>query len=389
MEQFFSKMITYSKEYTNNSRSSIFDGKSNFSKNIQSAYIYTNICSWIINYKICKQNHIVLNDFGVLSSLLVDSGLTDKEIKSAILKIIEINIENGILNAEETEELENNFELSLEENIVEVLQGNVGKTFFDILLSMASKYTFTPPTKEKSVRTSRGQKITNLEEIQKYYQIIKESYLDKKDMISNEDIINIYYSLASLNIPEYICKRVYEELIKERQKAIKKQQKQQTKMSFNPDLYAVKQTEIISKKEYNTLYHELLTFFDFNEMIPTRNLSFKEVVYCVHLMQKIKMPQEKIVKFIKIIEKQKNNPASMYIFIYEKLQNFIEDETISKQIQTIEEYLEQLFIPETEEDYEFWKECISAVLANLESSLPSNSSYIIEKAKNLKLNIDK
>lgn len=384
MNKILNKIISYSKAYTNNEKTKYADYVANFNDEAQLGYIYTNLCAWFMHDNICKANHIVLNDLKIFSNLLISSELSRKEIMIAIFDVIKRNIDNGILEAEQTEKLKEKFKFPSMPTFLKIIRENKEKTFFDILVNMIEIYVLTPETPEKSVRGFRGEEIKNLQELQKNYEIIQNSYLNKTNTYTEEDINQTYNALIAINIPLNICQIIKEELKRRKSKNEQKfKSLSKRQVVINPDMYKVQpiNKEIVNKKEYNIIYRELLTYFDFEQMIPIKNLSLKDVIYCVHLLIKINMSENVIDKFIRIVEKQKNNPVAMYVFIYDKIQNSLSDETIATKVHLIEEYLGQLFIPESESDYEFWKECINEELANLNELIPNNHNYIMTKAK--------
>lgn len=234
----------------------------------------------------------------------------------------------------------------------------------------------------------------DLEDLKDVHTMFQKCYLEKENSYTMEDIYQILPVFDRLKIPEKIKKSIKTELeknykIRENEKILSLQQgatvnlisSSSLETKGKPKSFLPPKHKILKKsaeeKEYNTIYHELLTYFDFEHMKPIRLLTLDEIIYCMYLQLKINFKKQQVDQFLAIMNKTVNkiHPISLYVLLYQKIKFYEKELHLESSVTEIESYFQQLYIPESDEEYDDWKKIVQEEVNHLISLLPENYEY--------------
>lgn len=347
------------------------------------------IGSWLEYPELATKNGIVLGQTTIYSMITRDMLLNDNDITNSIFYMIKRNIETGLLDEKAQLEPVEDQGINAILNNMPILEASLNsKTYYD---SFVNIYQSVSIRRKKSTQYSlaalRNDMVVDFQVFQDNHRLIKEAYLDKIDSYTKDDIDIVLFALKELQVVDEVInsirKTLEANLVRRQNKENKR--KEREKLSHIIPKIELPKKEVLSKKEYNLTYRELLTYYDLDNQQVLRPLSIKEVIYCVRLMLKLNIQESAIDTFIRNIDKENkkmSNPISLYVSLYDKISYYAKDTEISKKIALIEEYLEQIFIC-SEEDYEFWKSMIGEEVSELTKLLPATGEYEKIEAKKL------
>lgn len=209
---------------------------------------------------------------------------------------------------------------------------------------------------------------------------IKEHYFDKLDSFTNEDIEIFLDNLRQFKLSENLINIFRTLLLRE----VEKRQKREVTFSNTQDVTINVIEEVsISKKEYNLIERELRKYFDLSTMKVVGPLTLDIQIYCVGLLLKLGISEDKIRDILRIMNKDGynyDNPISMFVALQEKLEYYNDVEGVSEAIKTMIGVMTEITFG-TDVDYEEWKEFLSEELASTLKLIPKTYDYEIEKAK--------
>ena len=209
---------------------------------------------------------------------------------------------------------------------------------------------------------------------------IKEHYFDKLDSFTNEDIEIFLDNLRQFKLSENLINIFRTLLLRE----VEKRQKREVTVSNTQDVTINVIEEVsISKKEYNLIERELRKYFDLSTMKVVGPLTLDLQIYCVGLLLKLGISEDKIRDILRIMNKDGynyDNPISMFVALQEKLEYYNDVEGVSEAIKTMIGVMTEITFG-TDVDYEEWKEFLSEELASTLKLIPKTYDYEIEKAK--------
>jgi hypothetical protein len=209
---------------------------------------------------------------------------------------------------------------------------------------------------------------------------IKEHYFDKLDSFTNEDIEIFLDNLRQFKLSENLINIFRTLLLRE----VEKRQKREVTVSNTQDVTINVIEEVsISKKEYNLIERELRKYFDLSTMKVVGPLTLDLQIYCVGLLLKLGISEDKIRDILRIMNEDGynyDNPISMFVALQEKLEYYNDVEGVSEAIKTMIGVMTEITFG-TDVDYEEWKEFLSEELASTLKLIPKTYDYEIEKAK--------
>ena len=144
-----------------------------------------------------------------------------------------------------------------------------------------------------------------------------------------------------------------------------------------------------NRKEYNLIERELRQYFDIRTMEVVAPLTLDLQIYCVGLMLKLGISEDKIREILKIMNKDGysyDNPISMFVALQEKLEYYKDVEGVSEAIDTMIGVMTEITFG-TDVDYEEWKSFMEDELAATLKLIPKTYDYELEKAKKTKQNL--
>ncbi len=349
--------------------------------------------SWIKYEKETTYHRIIINNIETYITGIYDAQMSDIEFVHAALEVFERNIASGILTPNVIISKLDKANRSTMLELLQVIQNaNCGKNYYvpfiDSYFTRIYAYPKLYEKKSNEVFKLTPEEIKDEKQFIESHRIIKAYYLDKKETFTEEDIIYIIKALKDLDVSEESLKRVkkgLECILYRRNSKLEKEEKRNKILSVVIPKAQLPKKEYLSKKEYNNIRRELLSYYDIETHIPLRILTIKEIIYCIRLMVRLNLPEQEIDKFLRIIDKENKkmeNPISLYIALYDKISHYKKELSLSKKITLVEEYLQQIFIC-NDEDYEFWKESIKEELASILNIIPNDGEYEKEESKKL------
>ena len=212
------------------------------------------------------------------------------------------------------------------------------------------------------------------------HKLIKEHYFDKLDSFTSEDIEIFLDNLRKFKLSENLI-NVFRNLL---MREIEKRQKRGEVLSYSQETKPKVIEEVtISKKEYNLIERELRKYFDLSTMKVVSPLTIDLQIYCVGLLLKLGISEDKIREILRIMNKDGysyDNPISMFVALYEKLEYYKDVEGVREAIETMVGAMTELTFG-TDVDYEEWQEFLSDELTSTLKLIPKTYDYEIDKAK--------
>ncbi len=221
-------------------------------------------------------------------------------------------------------------------------------------------------------------------------EVVKRHFLDKGEL-NEKDVKITTKAFEILNIPKEYCE--YFKAVKlneiEKQKRKKINNSLNNKSNTRPHVVTNKVNNQLSKKEYNHIFREIMSLYDIQEQKVIKPLKLEEIIYLISLMYKINISKNEIMKCIKVINKEAlnayKNPLSKFIDYYNKMLFYSDNEEIKKSLNAIVEYMQELYIPQDQESYGFWKNAIADEMENITPVL--NKYYEYELVEGNKRNV--
>lgn len=216
------------------------------------------------------------------------------------------------------------------------------------------------------------------------HRLIKEHYFDKKDSFNEEDIEIFLGAIKGFGLSDkLIC--LFRNIM-----LIEMSKRQRKAEVVEASVQVVTKPVIIEKpmmdrKEYNLIERELRKYFDIRTMEVVSPLTLDLQIYCVGLLIKLGFSDEKIRDILKIMNKDGysyENPITMFVALYEKLEYYKDVEGIKEAIETMLGAMQEIMIVNGN-DYEEWKSFIGEELAAALKLIPRDYNYEIGKAKNV------
>lgn len=325
----------------------------------------------------------IFMDFKILSKLLADSNLNNREKLSILIEFVEKNISTGILEDAQMESVDildldrKKLKLTVNERF------NLQDANYVNDLLRKSKQELTEREIEIKEELEKNKKISteskNMSKIIINSRMIKDHLIDKGTSYITDDIKEVVIAFKNLNVTEDICNCVKYILEKDLEKRITKESAKKTVY----DLYIPQEhsKKYLTDKEYRQIKKELRNYFDFYNMKPVRELSQEEIMYCASLALKLNINKDTVRLFFIIMEKQYNNdnPIAQFIQNYNKIKYYEEKFELEESVDIINEAIKECFIASAE-DYKVWKEMIKLELDEINKKMPKNYEYELVKA---------
>lgn len=213
--------------------------------------------------------------------------------------------------------------------------------------------------------------------------MIKRHYFNK-EVLKETDIKIVYRAFKILGVSSKLCESFQFLLEKE----LKNQNK---KTENNIVIKKDKEKEKMSQKEYDQIFRKIEKYYDIQNQRVIRPLTLDETIYIVSLMFKINIKESEIKKCVQTINKEGleayKNSLTYFNAYYEKMLNCSDNPEISKALQTISEYLQEMYVTDSE-SYLFWKEAIDKELQIIKPILNKNAQYELNEGRKLLLKQD-
>lgn len=362
--------------------SSLFDPKK--ANSVTKLFLAASLHAWLNNPVEAAMSKTVFGGFNYLEKF-IGKRFKERYYTQTLLYIAARNIEFGIL-----EEEKRSTSISLDQVSGSLLRPSSLPRFRDTFDKFYRNSTLTK-TDEKGVRGVTSYDIDDFLHLQYCHQLLKEHYFDKIDSFTEDDIFKVCIGLGkagvSLRYLALVEKDLRAELNKRRElesaQTVQETVEEQEEISEQPIEENVdnkkeseNKTKPLSRKATNEIYREMQTYFDFNEMKSIRYLSLDEIIYCMSLMKKVNIPDERIRNFIKKAEKANRtyqvNPVTRYIELLKKLEFYSDNEKIMRLLTELKEAYASIT---PEENDPFYEEYIASGLNEILGLIPDTHEY--------------
>ena len=285
-------------------RTGNLDGFKDFDMHMTSAHLTGALLTWLFNEKEATESNSIFNAFNIFDAYISTSKCSKMGIVDILLYIIKRNIDAGILR-------ENTFVYEKRDvgfgDFLELTQLNPTNfdinNYFDSFSLVYKRMCMKKAQNEKALKIIFREEAFNLDKYRHAHQVIKEHYFDKIDSYDSLDIAKIADAFEELELSKKYIGLIRAMLDKI---AMKRRKAQSAVIASSPVKSEEKEEdekESLSQKEYNQLYRELMTYFDFNQMEATKPLTLKDVLYCVRLLRKLGYDDNAIKLFLIKVEK--------------------------------------------------------------------------------------
>ena len=211
---------------------------------------------------------------------------------------------------------------------------------------------------------------------------IKEHYFDKKDSFDEEDVEIFLGAIKGFGLSEKLICLFRNVMLIEISKRQRKVEVVETPVQVVSKPVVVEKP-MMDRKEYNLIERELRKYFDIRTMEVVSPLTIDLQIYCVGLLIKLGFSDDKIRDILKTMNKDGysyDNPITMFVALYEKLEYYKDVEGIKEAIETMIGAMQEIMIVDGR-DYEEWKNFIGEELTAALRLIPRDYNYEIGKAK--------
>lgn len=211
---------------------------------------------------------------------------------------------------------------------------------------------------------------------------IKEHYFDKQDTFTEEDVEIFLSAIKGFGLCDNLINTFRNLLMRD----VYKRQRKSLEVVEQPVLREsakVVERPTMDRKEYNLIERELRKYFDLGTMEVVSPLTLDLQIYCVGLLLKLGISEDKIRDILRIMNKDGysyDNPISMFVALYEKLGYYKDVDGVSEAVKTMVGIMTEITFG-TDGDYEEWKEFLSSELVSTLKLIPKTYDYEINKAK--------
>lgn len=340
---------------------------------------------WIRNGENNINQHIIFNLFSILDQILLDIGISDKEVTEFTMSIINKNIQAGLLDEKRTTV---NQEAISTKEIIDTLKSPIilfeilkSRTYFETLCCITEQSFSNHKTSEDALNLVISKEYLSLERLKTTHKTIKTHYFDKMTNFDETDINIVIDSLKSLYVTDAMCQKIAKVLRRQykanqKREATNENSHDEIKISKEP---VKKQSSNISDKELKYINHELSLFYDFNEMKPLRILTDEEIAYCYCLMLKAEYKSETIAKVLMSIDKLAKatykKPEELYKYYLRKFKYYEQTLPIEDKVKLLQDILNELEALKDDSDYEIWYNYFNDTLKEILSIINDNHEY--------------
>ncbi len=337
--------------------------------------IVKNYIGWLSEEALLTKKHVIIPTFSYFEDISNGSNLKKKELIHILFYIVKRNINTGILKKDVTLNKQLYFSFDNDFNFDNQKEY---RHFYEKFQSTFLPGISSLPEHENEL-ISLFDTDFDFKEIQKAYQTIQDHYLKQLFSFTKEDINLIIDAFKTLKLSDHLCLILTSYL----QKELETRKRIEIKnMPISPSFKDKK--VILSTKEYNQIYRNLLTYFDFDEMKPIRALSLSEIIYCINQLTKLNIDNQVIQKFLMRIDKQNLyhsfHPITRYLDMKEKIEYYQKDEEIQMILEDLENEFQKIFISDAK-DYQQVKRNIKDDISLFEELIPQGFEYEYSKIK--------
>lgn len=325
----------------------------------------------------------VFVDLKSLDKLLVESPFKPKEKLEIIAYLLKKNIATGLIDDDDINAFDSKDIYSYK---FEGINGDEVRHFLFSGRYAQLKNTPLEEMNEKerqltqAVHTYAQTRETNIGPIIKLHRKFKEHYIDKKNEMDLEDLDVVKSVLNKFGISEETVSGIYNHLRSkiEKQEARKKQQEYVQPKNIKKQEYK----RYLTDKDIRSFRKEILEYYNIHDTKIIKYISYDLALYLADLLYTIGEDKETIKTFFYRVKTQPENvsfisvgnPLSEYVAVYDKLKFYEQKYDLKEQLDTIEEYLKEMFIC-SDEDYDFWKSQIGFELRSVLYKIDGTFDY--------------
>lgn len=347
--------------------------------------------TWLQNYDVFKKAKMLYHRFDLLDAYVNAFGFSPVEKADIIFEVMKRNIAIGILkfdakSVDQKRKSPLNYERLMEQ--FRRPSKNYMQSFERVFLATIEE------SLDNNFLALGGTSISHFDNLKQLHNLLNERLFTNNDM-NDKDVGVIMKALEPyfldqtlVGIKLYLQNKLANQE-KIREEDIKKE-------ALRLHIYLERETiqsklvpssKVMSKKEYNALYHELLSYFDFDNMRAIRYLKMNEIMRCLIILRQLSFNDDVINLFLATIDtyNQKSGEHAIirYMDLKEKLQYYKDTPEVVDLLKEVEEAFQRTFMASCD-DYEFLKQYLDMELNLALDHLKDNYSYEHQKVLTIK-----
>ena len=322
--------------------------------------------------------------FDYLSEMLEESPLNAKGMFSILVRLLEKNLSTNITHQDarcfDIQQIDNyEFKYMTRSEFLEFVRTD---EYGRLLSKEESELTDDEKERLEEFNIYSDLYPLDIAPVINAHKLIKTHYFDKLDSFNEEDVEVFLEQLRSFKLSENLISVFRNLLLKE----VEKRQRKIEVIKTSEQVVSksvVSEDPTISRKEYNLIERELRKYFDIRTMEAVGPLTLDLQIYCVGLLIKLGFSDDKIRDVLKIMNRDGysyENPISMFVALYDKLEYYRDVDGIKEAIETMLGAMQEI-MSIGNEDYEEWKEFLNDEMLLTLKLIPKTYDYEIEKAK--------
>lgn len=334
-----------------------------------------------------EEDHKMFSDFIMLSRILMDLGLTNRERAQIMIEALKKNTYSGILGVDD---LSNAFVLDAnkilfvdfktisKEEIAEMYLKGTIVDFINMDLDEATEKEL------EQINELLARKNEYILDITKLYNVTlkaQELLIDKDAILSDSEIEEIINILVDFRVDSQLVDSVRIYLINKREKHNERKIREDSKNSEVKPVVrrAEKKSNLVTDKEYKEIKKEIYKYYNLYQQEIVSDIDIDNMIRLASLMFRIDIHKDEIYTFIRKVKENNlltGNPVSIFVSEYDRLRFYYKDEELSD----INDYLKEIFICDND-DYLFWLDEINSELNKLLRPIENNYNYELDVAK--------
>ena len=322
--------------------------------------------------------------FDYLSEMLEESPLNAKGMFSILVRLLEKNLSTNITHQDarcfDIQQIDNyEFKYMTRSEFLEFVRTD---EYGRLLSKEESELTDDEKERLEEFNIYSDLYPLDIAPVINAHKLIKTHYFDKLDSFNEEDVEVFLEQLRSFKLSENLISVFRNLLLKEVEKRQRKIEVIKTSEQVVSKSVVIEEPTI-SRNEYNLIERELRKYFDIRTMEVVSPLTLDLQIYCVGLLIKLGFSDDKIRDVLKIMNRDGysyENPISMFVALYDKLEYYRDVDGIKEAIETMLGAMQEI-MSIGNEDYEEWKEFLNDEMLLTLKLIPKTYDYEIEKAK--------
>ena len=341
-----------------------------------------------VPYEDWSKHKEVFSQFDLLSAYLVDSNLTNDECVKIVFYMLEKNIATSFLDgeAEFVDPLKIRDYKFKYLKVSEVEKMIIDDSYYELLDSEDDELSELDRLKKQEFLNFAEQSSLNMSGIVDKHHIMREHYFSK-DSMNYEDLEIVLKTLQDLGCSVRIVRFAKNYL--SRKYNISKPVVETNVKKIDKVVLSASDDKM-SLKEYNKLKRELGMYFNLDDMTAKKELSLEKQVYCLCLMKKMGMSNDKIDRVLRIIKKLRKNreqhPIERFMYLLNKLEYYSYIPDVGNRLDELKDCFKDIFMID-DESYRIYKEYIELLLDEILQFIPNSYEYEYQAAEQYSLKL--